>query len=123
MTQPEYRVHIIGSDYRDPLSQSVAFWVVRTHDHAVLDPIGVWEQQVEGAPIAIPSFRIPTEAVEALVSALDAMRGQPSHAKTEAAVLREWLEYERGRVDKVFEAVGRPIVFDPGPPVFKDKQA
>jgi hypothetical protein len=39
--------------------------------------------------------------MEAFVEAVDAYKGQPSHAKTEASVLREWLEVERARVDKV----------------------
>jgi hypothetical protein len=117
-----FRVVIQDADFRDPLAQSVGFWIIRTFDRAILDPIGVWEQHEEGTVVGTPSFRVPREAMEALVEAIDRHRGQPSHAKTEAAVLREWLEYERGRVDKVFEAVGKPIVFEPGPPVFKDKR-
>jgi hypothetical protein len=110
----EYRAFI--QDANDPLRQAVGVYIWREHDRALLDPIGVWQpQQVEGGPAPMPTFMVPREAMEALVEAIDAWRGQPSHAKTEAAVLREWLEYERGRVDKVFEAVGRPIIFDTQP--------
>jgi hypothetical protein len=79
----------------------------------VLLPGGKSAQKMEeGAVWTDPTLSIPAEAMEALVAAIDRWQGQPSHAKTEAAVLREWLAKEQARVDKVFEAVGRPIVFD-----------
>jgi hypothetical protein len=107
----EYRVFVQDTNYTDPLSQEVRIYVVRTHDHAVLQHDG-WRIVPEGSPVADPSLRLPSEAMEALVEALDRWRGQPSHAKTEAAVLREWLAAERDRVDHVLTVVGRPIVFD-----------
>lgn len=42
---------------------------------------------------------LPLSALDALLDALLERKGAASHARTEAAVLREWLAVERARVD------------------------
>jgi hypothetical protein len=108
-----YRVAIIppGGSI-DPLGATCTIIVVN-YDGAkprVLMPDSSWTEINEGE-VAPAGLVLPAEAMDALIDAIDRYRGAPSHAKTEAAVLREWLAAEQARVDKVFEAVGRPIEF------------
>lgn len=97
----DYRVFIQDPGYLDPLAQSVGIYVWREFDRHVLRPDGTWLEIVEAAAPPTPSFTLPRAAMEAFVEEVDRYRGQPSHAKTEAAVLREWLAVERERVDRV----------------------
>lgn len=108
-----YRVAILppGSS-ADPLAATASIIVFDydSHPTRVLGPDGVWREAHEGS-IPQATVVLPAEALDALVDAVDRYRGAPSHAKTEAAVLREWLAKEQSRVDEVFRAVGQPIVF------------
>jgi hypothetical protein len=97
----EYRVFIQDPGLSDPLAMSVGIYVWREHDRRLLNPDGTWLPVEEGTHPGPPSFTLPRDVMEAFVEAVDAYKGQPSHAKTEASVLREWLEVERARVDKV----------------------
>lgn len=112
---PGYKVRIAHPYYQhdDPLASTVGIHVMDVgYDNKVrlLSKDGTWSDVTEGM-IAEPTLSLPAEAMDALVEAIDRFRGAPSHAKTEAAVLREWLAKEQSRVDEVFRAVGRPITF------------
>lgn len=47
---------------------------------------------------------LPYEALTAVFEALESWKGLQSHQATEAKVLREWLNAERARVDKLMAA-------------------
>jgi len=66
--------------------------------HAYLMADGTWKVIEEGQVID-GGITLPAEAVEAIAVAIQNWQGHASHADTEARVLREWLAYERGRVD------------------------
>jgi hypothetical protein len=109
-----YRVSIVppGGQHFDPLAQSVSIIVINyDNGTSMLSPDGTWVPLTEGVSTGKPTIALPAEAMDALIEAVDRYRGAPSHAKTEAAVLREWLAKEQSRVDEVFHAVGKPIVF------------
>jgi hypothetical protein len=108
-----YRVAIVppGGQHSDPLAQNVSILVIDRDTHTMLSPDGTWVGVNEGVALDKPTLLLPAEVMEPLIDAIDAYRGAPSHAKTEAAVLREWLAKEQSRVDEVFRAVGRPITF------------
>lgn len=101
-----YRVHIVEPGFsQDPLAQTADFFVLRADipgaKYSLLGPDGVFRTAPEGMAITEPTLRLPAAALEAFTEAIDRMRGAPSHARTEAAVLREWLAAERARVDAV----------------------
>lgn len=106
-----YRVAVVppGGQHYDPLAQSVSIIVIDRDAHTMLSPDGTWVALTEGAAMDRPTVALPIEAMEAFVEAVDAYRGQPSHAKTEAAVLREWLAVERGRVDRMVDLAAPPV--------------
>lgn len=67
----------------------------------VLDTQG-WVAVDEGAALHGHGLPIPSESLEPLAVALDSFLGHPTtQAQAEARVLREWLESERGRVDRI----------------------
>lgn len=111
----EYRVAIISE--QDPLAMGTDIYVYRrgVSDIEVLQQDGQWLPQAEGTRLQQPSLRLPSGAIEALIDAVDRYRGAPSHARTEAAVLREWLKVEQGRVDAMIQRLAQPIVFDTMP--------
>jgi hypothetical protein len=108
-----YRIAIVppGGQHADPLAQSVSIIVIDRDTQTMLGPDGTWSPLSEAVAIDRPTLALPAEAMDALIEAIDRYQGAPSHAKTEAAVLREWLAKEQSRVDEVFRAVGQPIVF------------
>lgn len=110
---PGYKVRIAAPYYSDPLASTVGIHVMDVGFDGkakVMAQDGTWSDVTEGM-VATPTLTLPAEAMDALVEAIDRWRGAPSHAKTEAAVLREWLAKEQSRVDEVFRAVGKPITF------------
>jgi hypothetical protein len=117
---PGYKVRITNPYYNDPLINSVSIHVLDVGFDGkakVMSKDGTWADVTEGM-ITEPTLTIPSEAMEALVEAVDRWRGAPSHAKTEAAVLREVLAKEQARVDEVLHVVGKPIVLSqPGVPL------
>jgi hypothetical protein len=102
---PGYRVRIAPSGWNDPLDSKVGIHVIDVGYAAVrcMTKDGTWVEVEEGGLIE-PTLSIPVEAMEALAEAIDRYRGVPSHAKTEAAVLREELAKEQSRVDRMLEA-------------------
>lgn len=66
---------------------------------------GTWGQGVDGATLDTEGLRLPSEAIEAIARAIEEFQGHASHADTEARVLRESLEVERARVDRVLAAM------------------
>lgn len=99
-----FRVRIIEPGYSsDPFAQTADIYVLRADvlgaKYSLLGPDGVFVTHPEGASPAVPTLRLPTGAIEAMQEAFDRLRGAPSHARTETAVLREWLAAERARVD------------------------
>jgi hypothetical protein len=98
-----YRAYVQGpGSHNDPLSQRVDIWIA--NDDEVMLPGGLFVKVAEGTALQQPTLSIPAEAMESLVEAIGRWQGQPSHAKTEAAVLREWLGIERDRVDRLLRA-------------------
>src|SRR6185369_14012629 len=63
---------------------------------------GTWSVS-EDPTAAKPGWVVPREAIEGLAQAIQSWQGHAGHADTEARVLREWLEVERGRVDQTLE--------------------
>lgn len=72
---------------------------------------GMWQtvDVVEAASSLDVGIVIPRSAVDAIVVAAAEYRGGAVHGQTEAAVLREWLSYERQRVDRVLRALSPEI--------------
>jgi hypothetical protein len=64
---------------------------------------GSWQPATPGevvAPVRL-GIDLPREAVEAIAEACEQFLGHSSHGATEARVLREALQVERDRVDRV----------------------
>jgi hypothetical protein len=102
-----YRAYVQGpGNHNDPLSQRVDIWIAE--GDKVMLPGGGFIEVAEGTTLQQPTLSIPAEAMESLVEAIERWQGQPSHAKTEVAVLREWLYYERGRVDVMMARDRKP---------------
>lgn len=82
------------------------------HRRRYLMSDGNWLEVDEGAAIAyaevdwakpLPGIALPAGAVEPLAQAIAEFEGRASHGATEAAVLRESLTVERGRVDRMLD--------------------
>lgn len=78
---------------------------IGAHAARYLSPDGTWHQAEEGAGAVDSGIVLPAEAIEAIAAAIELFQGHSSHADTEARVLREWLESERGRVDRILGRV------------------
>jgi hypothetical protein len=90
--------------HMDPLAQTgllVIQFIEPNGERKALMSDGTWAEVVEGTSNADIGIALPGDAIVALVEALDRYKGSPTNSKTEAAVLREWLTYERDRVDSV----------------------
>lgn len=64
---------------------------------------GTWMTVEEGTRSTNAGIALPAEAVDAIAEAVATFQGTANHAATEAAVLREWLAVERGRVDEALK--------------------
>lgn len=105
-----FRVMISPVGWDDPLMQSTSIWISSRYPGSkpkVMKADGTWVEVEEGAHVD-PTLTFPSEVMEALAEAVDRYRGQPSHAKTESAVLREWLAAERERVDMTLKVTLAP---------------
>lgn len=113
----DFRVTILGPDIADPLSGEGRLLVMNRHTRAVLMRDGSWEPVVEGT--AIPEnagYRFPLGALGQLGQAIEQYLGGATHARTEVAVLREWLAHEIARAAVVDQFVREAVM----PPRFID---
>ena len=105
----DVRVRIVrGGGWADPLADEDRIYVQRRSFPgalwSVLSADGrTWITPQEGAVMDGVGFAIPPEALEPLAQEIDRVLGHASHADTEARVLREWLDVERGRVDEALK--------------------
>jgi hypothetical protein len=95
---PEWRAALVP-DFR---MRGVRLYAEKIIGHDLAERL-VDGQWVVGDPAAIPDTEgllIPDLAVPAIFDAFAAYQGLATHQATEAKILREWLEVERGRVDR-----------------------
>ena len=103
-----YKVYITEQGFpQDPFMPTVDIFVVERDfpgaPSRILGADGVLRPLEGDVAPSEPTLRLPAGALEALMAAVDRMKGAPSHARTESAVLREWLAVERARVDEALK--------------------
>ena len=106
-------VLVTPGNHLDPLSRDATLYVTRglvpgSNSTDILrhsDKGWYWRPIREGEVLqdGDAGFSFPAEALEAIEQAFERSKGAPSHARTEAAVLREWLAVERARVDEALK--------------------
>jgi len=103
-----YRAYIVEDPMMDPFLRAVRLMVVEdgvpgVTAGSVLTEDGTWRVPVEGTAMHDAGIILPREALPAIEDAVERWQGKANHGATEAAVLREWLAVERGRVDKALD--------------------
>ena len=106
----EYRASIAGNGFSDPLDRYATLIVYRLRYDGLREYLSSDGQSLitvppgdGGTEIGRIGMKLPIEAIEPIAQAIEKYQGHASHADTEARVLREWLEVERGRVDRAFD--------------------
>lgn len=108
-----------GGNPADPLGSSTDIFITKQHglERHVLtmsDKGWFWMPLSEASSPPPASLSLPTEAMEALLDAVDRYKGAPSHARTETAVLREWLKSEQTLRDNLLTSILPPRIIDMG---------
>lgn len=108
----QVRVIPPGHDHTDPLSFTYSIYILlKRPDGINIWRDGVWYPVPEGAAVE-PSARFTPELVDEIYKSLGVALGKDR--PTDTTVLREWLEHERGRVDKM---LGLSSTWELGPPL------
>jgi hypothetical protein len=105
-----YQVYLIPpGQWSDPLSNEFRLLIARrTPDgrRLVLKRDGTWDSPVEGTQIGDEyGYLFPVDSIEAFGQAIEQYLKGASHSATEVAVLREWLQVERQRVEHVLQTM------------------
>lgn len=104
MYRPVARIIGPGTDYTDPLQRDYKVYLYRRHPDGteVMMADGRWQRIPDGEALHPEiGLRIPADYAAPLYEALRAALG---HDKPDdVAVLREWLEAERSRTDRVLD--------------------
>jgi hypothetical protein len=95
---PDWRAALVA----DWPMRGTRLYAARTVGHDLVERLvdGKW---VVGQPDVAPEgegLYIPEAALPAIFDAMSAYQGLATHQSTEAKILREWLEVEKGRVDR-----------------------
>lgn len=98
---------IIVEDLEEVHRQTVRLVVVQREGPAaaLLMGDGTWYRSPEATalPPEKPGLVLPRAAVETVRHAIETWQGAAGSPATEARILREWLELERSRVDRLIE--------------------
>lgn len=100
----KYEAHI----FDDPsmMARSTVRLAIASAHNTFLMRDGSWSEQIEpGMTLEGVGIELPREAIEAVAEAIERWQGHTNHGDTEARVLREWLDSERKRVDRVLDDI------------------